>query len=105
MRVPADASQAVREAIRDIHAELARLGSSASQNKDYRGARVMNAGDGVADTDYVTVRQHQETADASSAAARASLVSDLMAEVKVAAPPAALTDVPSWLAAILARLS
>ena len=57
MNIPASAAPDVQQAFRDVHAALDRLRAVGAVNIDLHGTRLMNAGDGVANADYVTLRQ------------------------------------------------
>ena len=57
MRIPPSADAAVAQTLRELWAAIDRLGSIVSLNLDLKGRRITNAGDGIDQTDLVTVRQ------------------------------------------------
>lgn len=57
MRVPVSASADVQQSFREVWAELDKLGAQGNANIDLHGRRIINAGDAVQQTDYVTKRQ------------------------------------------------
>lgn len=110
MKVPTELTlPQVRRAVLDIHERLARIGTSEAQNQDLRGTRMTNAGKAVELQDYVTLEQAldlvrsavQEEVPALIAHDRATFVERLTAAIRASTAPAAVADVPTWLADIL----
>jgi hypothetical protein len=56
-RIPTSAPADVQNTFKDLWAEIDRLKAAAGLNTDLHGRRVINAGDAIESTDYVTKRQ------------------------------------------------
>jgi hypothetical protein len=63
-RIPASAAADVQHSFRDMWAEIDRLKGVSGLNTDLHGRRLINAGDAVDTTDYVTKRQLDAKAEA-----------------------------------------
>jgi len=57
MRIPSSAAPDVQESLRELWAAVDRLGNAGSLNTDLNGRRLINGGDAILPTDYVTKRQ------------------------------------------------
>jgi hypothetical protein len=67
MRVPVNASPEVKEAIRELHQRIDQfLGNPHAGHPNVKGKRITNAGDAVADTDLVTLRQLNDAIDSAT---------------------------------------
>lgn len=66
-RIPASAPPDVQQSMRELWAAIDRLGNAGALNVDLSGKRMINAGDAVDQTDYVTLRQLAARAVSSAA--------------------------------------
>ena len=114
MKIPTDASPGLQAALKDLDERLTRLGSSSANtgNLNLKGQRATNAGKAEAMADYVTLAQAldlvksavEEQVPAVIAKERTAFVERFAAAARGAAAPAAVGDVPTWLATILTTL-
>lgn len=113
MKIPTDASPALQAALKDLDERLTRLGASTANtaNQNLRGARVTNAGQAQAMTDYTTleqvlavVRQAITEAEQTWSKERGQLLADIAAAARASTAPAALADVPAWLATVVSNM-
>lgn len=113
MRIPPNADPDLAACLKELDERLQRLGSSTSSSPDpnLQGRRITNAGAAQGPADYTTFKQVIETvqsainsSEARQKVARADLLSAIMASARASTAPAALADVPEWLATVIANV-
>ena len=109
--MPPDASPALREALKELADRLDRLGSSTTQNADLKGKRFMNAGKAELMAEYTTLlqvldllRTARTEIEQAQVKARADMLAQLASAAETTPAPAALGDLPTWLAGIFSSV-